>query len=221
MITLQTINNADPDALLVFLRDRLRHEDVSGVLDACEALYHSVMTPPLEDCSCGWCCDKWGVRDALRWVLSSAVQRHVECRQSDDWSSCLCKIVAIRIANLARLLPNPQPMTYPPSNPRHSHEVDALAVLTGQVVPVPAQTHALRFYVDALMLVKGDGWFDWWLEDLKGNGWHRGSAPMIRGGRVLTSLADIYGSDGPATEVYDDGTIRCGPECPPLPEVSV
>ncbi len=113
---------------------------------------------------------------------------------------------AMEIANRARDLPNPQPMFVP---------------VPGDGSPGPSKLHALRLYIEALMIAKGTVWFDWLatqsetLMRTDGQSWlFCGSTPPYRHGE--------YGDKFGATAcILLDGTVECGPECPPLPLVTL
>lgn len=193
------INKTDPDALAKELRDAMRREDVCRILTACEALLRDL-------CDCGH--DRVfaedakertipQVRQAMRWVVDT-----LQGLQIGHWSGGVME-QAVRAANLARLLPNPQPMDCrfckglckgPFNNISH-------------VAPVPAPTHALRLYVDALMLAKGEGW----------HGWLRRAVPK---GWTVSDVANRLWF-GKHCRIDTDGSIECGEHCPQLPEVTL
>ncbi len=204
----------DIQAAVELLRHAHRTEDVEMVLTACEALLPAWGTE--------WLAHVPAVRGALRWAVDSLFIFEDALRRG--WAKE--QALATRIANLARLLPNPQPPDVR-VNCEHCHKGatgwrgdDLLECKPckgkGYTLTI-APTHALRLAIDALKIAKGEGWFDWWPES--DNAWcksHYGS-----GVRSITYLPQIYGEPKHlAAEVFEDGATRCGPICPPLPEVN-
>lgn len=134
---------------------------------------------------------------------------------------------ATRLANLTRLLPNPQPpdiwvhsceqcvvkgvygLTDVESTFPHKPECEDLGMQRSELCisssTIISPTHALRLYVDALMIAKGDDWWDWiWDKANERESYYPSDSNWI----MLSSA-----------KVFKDGTIECGPTCPPLPEV--
>lgn len=208
---------AATDALL---RDSLRRCDVAGIMDACE-----------RDASCGL------KRKALRFVIGAVPDhwRHFTAASISmgppseyRWWQDQC----LRVANIARTLPSPQPVDVW-SHGCEQCGVDNVIGLSdvevtfphrddcedsGTLIPCAAvfarkvisPHHALRLYVDALMVAKGSAWFDWLDENFE----REEATP----GFAHRSMIHPYGRDG--CVIHIDGSISWDEQCPPLPEVT-
>ncbi len=144
----------------------------------------------------------------------------------------VCERAAIRVVNLARLLPNPQPpgeiicgKCSARVGEKHKEGCPVWNVLLESMhtKTVIAPTHALRIYIDALKLAKGEGWYEW-LED---NTFYSDDKRFNNGHKtVWTPCSDMDYRNGQGNmlcangcTVFDNGAIECGPVCPPLPVV--
>lgn len=189
------INHNDPQALAHSLRDARRHNDLEGVLDACERLLAQGEHVPR-------------VRDALRWGVD-ALDVEVRPATFHDPQAWL-RNQSSRIANLARQLLDPQPRERPPSQYKLYDGTDSIHH------PLkPAPTHALRIYVDALMIAKGEVWLGWLVDRTERDGWYLYSS-------TTSAVFEVWASPEPqfpTVKAYKDGRIECGETMPPVPEV--
>lgn len=230
----------DISAARALLRASMRSGNVSGALDGCEVL---IVPPegtvvfilqPISDPPHIW---RQQVRSALRWAVDGldalmpasaycgSRRRGMEycgdgsCLGADGgciyWESARDDM-AVRVANLARLLPNPQPLEHVVIEARGHREG------TTREIVHPAPGHALRLYIDALRVAKGEGW---WrdafllfhpspiLQDFSGPG---------DGGWAFKITEDVPGENRTrvVATVYQGGTVECGIDCPALPRVT-
>lgn len=236
-----------------------RKNDLAAVLDTCERLMtfaHPNVTPSL------YVPFVPVVRESLRHsltILKSRVgysQRYSIDGQTpyktahDDGLSMVVtaedKAIATRVVNLARLLPDPQQMSYKPcgycngtgcGRGRISELVRGVGLPpcggchgTGTVL-VAAPTHALALCVDAFQLAKADGgWWPWWCrsipQDPNPEGvtywWvsrdKRSTGVMCLRSRGHTGHRWVQKI---GVLVRATGVIECDDICPPLPVLDV
>lgn len=240
----KTIDLGDQEAALELLKLTMRGNDVDTVLKLCESLRYV-----FQDEAVGFRKKyETSVRDALLWLFKQLDSHNrellierghfgdliytIHCFQCDQrWTESgrfdvdpeamvraqfyihhldLLGPNATRLANLARLLSDPHDML----ECEHAPESEWIELEGFLSCPrcghmpseTPASTHALRLYVDALMIAKGDDWWDWiWDKANERESYYPSDSNWI----MLSSA-----------KVFKDGTIKCGPTCPPLQEVT-
>ena len=215
----QLTAQGDVEATSALLRHAMRSEDIDGVLRACEAF--PVTFVDIDGAALMDVIERGhapSVRDALRWAVDSLTtptrESEVHGVLPDGRTITLSGDLevwpvqytglATRIANLARLLPNPQPDDLI-GVLEHTYSGETKELRSPDVHP----KHSLRLYVDALKVAKGDGWWEW-------PGWLNGQE-RIGVEAMGTNWFVAYGE----TRIYQDGRVECGAIAPPLPRVEV
>lgn len=171
----------DDAAMSAYLRALIRHGEIARALDVCESgLAHELIRRTLREVI-------EVIPSHWRWFTARSVEMGT-CSELRWWQDH-CK----RIANIARMLSNPQPEN---------------VLVDGREVISPY--HALRLYVDALIVAKGRfEWFDWLSECLDPNA--IGRRLMMRDVIAPWGVKDHY--------IIRDGEVSWGSECPVLPVV--
>jgi len=167
-------------------------------------------------CSCG------AEHDATSGLLSEVTDKDIRDFKIRAMSGLPCrKVHFMRIANLARLLPNPQPMTRDGKCSKcrgygrvgswtepHCEACNGY----GSAPRTPDSTHALPLYIKALILAKGEDWFNWLFRaEAFTDPWRNPDEPDC--------MFWMDDDDVRYAKVFEDGTIECGEICPELPEV--
>lgn len=216
---------SDYPYLLDSLRRARRENDLETVLSLCKKLIHCPVVENLVEeglnsftYTFGWD-DHHDVRLGLRWAISY-LREMPEKHKRSKWADYFHEYgeyeieKAKTIANLARYVVSFNQPMLPPNTC-----LDCEADMTLQRPKIcteyghhwsqerqPSKLHALRLYLDALKICKGEDWIYW----LSGEGYSNNSHGIkIEGTRIT----------GPGWEINRTG-YSCGNFCPPLPRVA-